>query len=198
MKQNLNLLIQFIKTKEMVLLSLLLSLVSQLSHSVYAYVNLSLHEVWYETLFQVVIGLTFALGVSFAILINTINGNKQKAYIYLFIEFLINLIYYKAYLLSGGWILLITQSLFAFIMPYTISSYSELIEKDKLEEEKNKEDLDKENKNLLEKFDSLEKEINFAKESNLKEEDVKRILSDSEVTLTVKDTEYKNVKLNIE
>lgn len=148
--EKLNKIIKFIMTKEMILLSLFLSLISQLSHSVFAYVKLSIPSSNLELFFYTLTGITFALGVSLNILIQTLKGNTNKAYLYLFFEFLINLIYYKTYeVVFTEPVIAVVQVLFAFIMPYTIASYSDLIRKNeedeiakrKLEEKKRLEEL---------------------------------------------------------
>jgi hypothetical protein len=115
---------------------LIFSLIPQLSHSVYAYLNLAkLQDSIWSLFYHGTIGLLFALGVSLTILIQTLRGNIRTAYLYLGIELLINLIYYGV-MNTSDWVSLSIQVLFAIITPYTISTYSSLINDMNKEEEK--------------------------------------------------------------
>jgi hypothetical protein len=137
-----------------------LSLISQLSHSVFAYVKLSVPVSNVELFFYILTGTTFALGVSLNILIQTLKGNIQKAYLYLFFEFLINLIYYRTYeVIFENPVIAVVQILFAFIMPYTIASYSDLIRANKEEEIKTDKLFEKQNVLLKEKLLNLENNL---------------------------------------
>lgn len=179
--------IKFIQTKEMIVLALILSLISQLTHSVYAYVNLSHNETIWWTVFYIIVGLTFALGVSFSILILTLKGNKNKAYIYLGFEFLINLIYYRTYeVVLNEPVIAIVQILFAFIMPYTIASYSEMIgeintnEKEELQIKLKQQS--EQNQKLLSSVVNIENRIKDITD-NQKEKFKEMILSDYEIEI---------------
>lgn len=125
----------------MVILALLLSLVSQLAHSVIAYLSLAGSYQGMSLLLYIPVALCFSLGVSFSILILTLRGDTKKAYIYLGFEFLINLVFYKTYLvIMESPVQAVVQILFGFIMPYTISCYSDIVKKIK---EQEKEDISK-------------------------------------------------------
>ena len=143
--KKLSKLIEFVDTKEFILLSLIFSLVPQLFHSVMAFVGLSTYTDSLSIQILVVMsGVFFALGVSLSILVQTLRGNQKMAYVYLFIELLINLVYYETYS-KESWVLIVIQGLFALIMPITIASYSNLmgevrntIDKDELQEKLDK------------------------------------------------------------
>lgn len=119
-----------------------MSLVSQIAHSVYVFVRLADPNSVLDTAAQVIFGLTCAFGISFVILLQTMKGNKKVAFQYLFVEFFINIVYYRTYEVFGGGISItdaVIQTAFAFIMPYTISQYSDLMldvgkEEDKLQQ----------------------------------------------------------------
>lgn len=183
--KNLTRLIEFVNTKEFVLLSLIFSLIPQLFHSVMAFVGLSTPGSIYIQILVVVSGIFFALGVSLSILVQTLKGNQRMAYVYLFIELLINLVYYETYA-KESIVLIVVQVLFALIMPVTIASYSHLMEQVNKEEEKvdklkSTKQLIKESQAQTEQtVEQLFTSLNQKVANQLSIEDVKRYIASNE------------------
>lgn len=133
---------RFIQTKEFILLAVILILFSQISHSIYSYYEFSNSTNIVMKFVNVLIGTMFAIGISFAILINTLQGNKKFVYVYGVIEFLINLVYYKIYLGVDEINFVIVKVLFSSIIPFAIGSYSDIIVKFNLSEKQSVKSID--------------------------------------------------------
>ena len=133
---------RFIQTKEFILLAVILILFSQISHSIYSYYEFSNSTNIVMKFVNVLVGTMFAIGISFAILINTLQGNKKFVYVYGVIEFLINLVYYKIYLGVDEINFVIVKVLFSSIIPFAIGSYSDIIVKFNLSEKQSVKSID--------------------------------------------------------
>jgi hypothetical protein len=116
----------FFRSREVVLLALILGLITQLSHSIAAYVILAKEDVLW---LNITTGILFSLALSFGIIIFTLRGRKNLAYFYLTVEVFINIIYYRLYEIQSPYILGSTIFL-SLILPITIASYSHEIAKE--------------------------------------------------------------------
>jgi hypothetical protein len=115
-------LVEFLETREAILLGLILSLSTQLWHSVTAFVELEKNG---PELLKYAFGLAFAFSNSFAILMFTLRGSKI-AYFFLAVEIFINIIHYKVMDLDfrENLSFYISTLFMSIIVPVTISQYS--------------------------------------------------------------------------
>lgn len=163
-----NKVLEFLKSPLVIIFALLLALVVQTSHSFWAYVKIDPLE--QDTTGLYVWALFFAVGISFSIVIHTVYRVIWVAYVYLVIEFGINLIYYDITsrdLKSG-----ITVVLFSLFIPFTISRYSELMKSilAKLEETKKQQEFEVLENKIVDLQNTVEKELSkdFPKRFNMK------------------------------
>lgn len=117
--------LQFLQSKQAVVLASIMSLCTQLWHSVQAFIHLEVKgaNTWLTYIFAVL----FSVSTSFAILLFTVRGRKQWAYFFLGVEVFINVIHYGVIGMSGISILLPTLFM-CIIVPVTISVYSSEID----------------------------------------------------------------------
>lgn len=129
-------LINFLKSNEAILIATILSLATQLWHSVDAFVKLepSTDKSFWIYMF----GMFFSLSTSFAILVFTVRGRLKTAYFYLVVEVFINLIFYQVNGLTDTYILISTLFM-CVIVPVTISIYSAEIDTKEYKEATGKE-----------------------------------------------------------
>jgi len=122
-----NALLNFLNDNKAILIATMLSLITQLWHSVEAFANLSVGQNVY---LNYTLGIFFAISTSFAILVFTIRGRMKIAYFYLAVEVFINVMYYRLNDYEGYYSL-ISLLFLCLIVPVTISIYSKEINTDK-------------------------------------------------------------------
>jgi hypothetical protein len=113
--------LSYLQSNEAVLLAAMMSLATQLWHSVKAFVTLDIGGA--ENYWNYLFGILFSLSTSFAILLFTIRGRKHWAYFFLAVEVFINIIHYNVMGMESGPILFSTIFM-CIIVPVTISIYS--------------------------------------------------------------------------
>lgn len=111
----------FLKSNRAVVLAAIASLVTQLWHSVNAFVKLEVDG--HPDYWNYVFGVLFAVSTSFAILLFTVRGRARLAYFFLAVEVFINVIHYDIMNLPLGPIMASTAFM-CFIVPVTIAVYS--------------------------------------------------------------------------
>jgi hypothetical protein len=131
---------EFLETKEALLLGLILSLVTQLWHSVTAFVELERSG---PEILKYLFGVAFAFSNSFAILMFTLRGSKIALF-FLTVEIFINIMHYKIMDIRDDPSLLISTVFMSIIVPVTISQYSKAARKVKEEIQDAKETAEKE------------------------------------------------------
>lgn len=122
--------LKFLQSNQAVMMAAILSLVSQLWHSVKAFVNLEVNgdqNVW-----NYLLGIFFAVSTSFAILMFTVRGRRNLAYFFLAVEVFINVIHYQVMGMNGT-ALLIATIFMCIIVPVTISVYSAEVDLDEVD-----------------------------------------------------------------
>jgi len=131
-----NKLINKLKSPNHILIALVLALIVQSSHSVFAYMNVI--EGRYEGFlfwFNLLIGSAFAIAISWSILLHTVHKVQWVAFVYLFVETIINLVYYEILDESLKITQVIPMILFSLFLPFTISRYAFLMKRLDTEEE---------------------------------------------------------------
>lgn len=115
----------FLKSNRAVLLAAIASLVTQLWHSVNAFVKLEVDG--QNSSWNYLFGVLFAVSTSFAILLFTVRGRTSLAYFFLAVEVFVNVIHYN--LMSMPWGSLFASTAFmCIIVPITIAVYSSEID----------------------------------------------------------------------
>jgi hypothetical protein len=123
-------LLKYLKSNKAVLLAAIMSLSTQLWHSVKAFVTLEPGDkFWWVYLF----GILFAVSTSYAILLFTVRRKVRKAYFFLGVEVFINVISYSVLDMPLGPVLFSTLFM-CIIVPITISAYSSEIDLDEQDE----------------------------------------------------------------
>lgn len=114
-------LLKFLQSNQAVLFAAIMSLTTQLWHSVKAFVMLDVGGTlnYWNYLF----GVMFSVSTSFAILLFTVRGRKNWAYFFLVVEVFINIIHYGVMGMEANSILYATVFM-CVIVPVTIGIYS--------------------------------------------------------------------------
>ncbi len=113
--------LQFLQSNQAVLIAAIMSLATQLWHSVKAFVMLDVGGV--DNKWNYLFGILFSVSTSFAILLFTVRGRKNWAYFFLVVEVFINVIHYGVMGMESNATLYATVFM-CIIVPVTISIYS--------------------------------------------------------------------------
>jgi hypothetical protein len=127
-----NQLLKFLRSNQAVLAATIMSLSTQIWHSVTAFV--ALDKGGADNYWNYLFGILFSVSTSFAILLFTVRGRRNLAYFFLAVEVFINIIHYSV-LDMGVSTILFSTIFMCLIVPVTISVYSAEIDPI-LEEEK--------------------------------------------------------------
>lgn len=145
-------LLRFLQSNQAVLLACIMSLTTQLWHSVKAFVMLDVGGS--DNMWNYLFGIMFSISTSFAILLFTVRGRQYWAYFFLVVEVFINVIHYNVMSMNTGSLLIATVFM-CIIVPVTISIYSAEI------------DVNQEAKEIKEEKEAAEKkEFDFIEEIN--------------------------------
>lgn len=116
--------LNFLQDKKAVAFACIMSLITQLWHSIQAFVHLEIKGT--NEVLAYIFGIFFAVSTSFAILIFTIRGSRKLAYFFLAVEVFVNIIHYGVMGMIDPMILFPTIFM-CLIVPVTISVYSAAI-----------------------------------------------------------------------
>lgn len=173
--QRLNLLVKFLQTKEGVVFALLGILLAQLTHSVEAFVAMSVETGIAWVLGNIVTGTGFAVGLSATVLILTLFGKKNFAYVFVAIEVIINFTYYELYNLdlsdTSQLRIAVMRLIFSFIIPFAIAVYSDIVNEIKSKEAVVESNSQEEIKHLHEELEKLYK---YAEEQQLSRKEIEK------------------------
>ncbi len=118
-------LLKLLQSNQAILLAAVMSLSTQLWHSVRAFVMLDVGGA--DNLWNYLFGILFSTSTSLAILIFTVRGRKDLAYFFLVVEVFINIIHYSIMRMDVG-PLLVSTLFMCIIVPVTIAIYSSEID----------------------------------------------------------------------
>jgi hypothetical protein len=125
--------IKFLQSNQAVLLAAIMSLTTQLWHSVKAFVMLDVGGP--DNKWNYLFGIMFSISTSFAILLFTVRGRKNLAYFFLVVEVFINVIHYGVMDGMENNAVLYSTLFMCIIVPVTIAVYAaEIKDEDVIEQ----------------------------------------------------------------